>query len=186
MLGLPHQARQLPSSPGSQGRPAGARHPRQIPVSRSLSRLGVPPKVVPVSDGECISTPRPGRRARPLLPLIDIFSLSTERLRLSPLESAYPPRYAQHVHRVCHLKSAFFRVCAVFTVCYRRCALELPFSGTIDEAPSIYGMEGASLGLPHRPSQLPGSPGSEDRTAGARHPRQSPVSRSLPRLGVSP
>jgi hypothetical protein len=59
LRGLPHQACQLPGSPGSDGRPPGpnTRVSSQFPgvLPRSLSRL----RVVPVSSGRCISTPQP-------------------------------------------------------------------------------------------------------------------------------
>jgi len=42
-------------------------------------------------------------------------------------------------------------------------------------------MEGALCDLPHQPGQLPSPPGEADRPARASHPRDSPVSRLLPR-----
>jgi hypothetical protein len=57
LLGLPHQACQLPGSPDGDCRPARARHPRQDPVSRRRPRFPeVALEIVPVSGG--VSLPR--------------------------------------------------------------------------------------------------------------------------------
>ena len=77
---------------------AGARYPRQSPVSRFLPRLGVSPKAVPVSCGECISTPSAKRRARPWRTAIERFFLihrtamiiPTSTLLSTALFTAYP------------------------------------------------------------------------------------------------
>ena len=53
----PVRAVRLPVRPGATRRPASAKHPRQIPVSRPFPRPGGSPGMVPVPCGECISTP---------------------------------------------------------------------------------------------------------------------------------
>ena len=70
---LPHQPGQLPSPPGKADRPVRARNPRDSPVSRLLPRPRSFPQVAPVSDGESISTPQPGRSARGRGTLIESF-----------------------------------------------------------------------------------------------------------------
>ena len=56
----------------------------------------------------------------------------------------------------------------------------------MNETPSMYEMEGASLDLPIQAAGLPGSTGSGGPTAGASHPRPVPVSRFLQRPRVPP
>ena len=63
LLGPRHLIRQLPSSPGFDGPLSGpsTRVRDRFPGSSRVS--GVSPWVVPVSDGESISTPRPSAGA---------------------------------------------------------------------------------------------------------------------------
>src|ERR1700761_8862559 len=53
-------------------------------------------------------------------------------------------------------------------------------------APSMYEMEGASSVSAHQGRQSPGRSGPQDLPAGARHQRDSPVTRTFPPPGVTP
>ena len=57
------------------------------------------PRVAPVSGGESIFTPVPGRRARGRRPSIATFSLSTVQRQLSAIKCCYPPHCSQAIHR---------------------------------------------------------------------------------------
>ena len=81
--------------------PAGAKHPRQIPVSRPFPRPGVAPGMVPVSCGESISTPLAARRARAGGNSFWVFFAST----CCPQNSATYPHIAAVIHRLLHSSS---------------------------------------------------------------------------------
>jgi len=98
LLGLPHRPSQLPDSPGSEGRPPGpdTRDSDRFPCHSHVP--GDSPGLVPVSDGEGISTPSARRRASLWRSISESFSLSTEQQWLSPADCGYPPSRSQLIH----------------------------------------------------------------------------------------
>ena len=81
--------------------PARARHPRKTPVSRYLPRPRGCPRVVPVSNGECIFTCLGAHRARACGQLFSVFSIST----FFPQNAAGFPHVAVIIHGIIHSSS---------------------------------------------------------------------------------
>lgn len=100
----PRRARrgQLPGFAGA-ARPAGARYPCEGPVSRLLARSpGVAPKVVPVSDGESISTASVNAAQEPEVNYLWFLRYPHgihRRMQFSAPDGGYPPANSQTVHK---------------------------------------------------------------------------------------
>jgi hypothetical protein len=83
--------------------PAGVRHPPGKPGLPAIPALRGKPRMVPVSSGECISTPSAPVAQEPAgihFPFFCVHTLSTELRRLSAGHSGYPRLYAQLIHRL--------------------------------------------------------------------------------------
>jgi hypothetical protein len=98
----PVRAVRLPVRPGATRRPASARHPRQIPVSRPFPRPGEAPGWCPfLAVNAFLRPPPPSRKSRRefILSFFRIHMLSTESRRLSAHSSGYPLASAQLIHK---------------------------------------------------------------------------------------
>jgi len=102
-LASPHQIGQFPGLPGAARRPPvpSTRKKYRSP-GHSRVRRGCP-QMVPVSNGECISTGVRECRARVRSHSFQVFSLSTrcpqKEDNYPHLGCGYPPAYAQIIHR---------------------------------------------------------------------------------------